>query len=102
MLKKANQGYTTATDFADYLVKEHRLTFRDSYAISSKLVNFAEKRRKNLNEISINDLKKFYKKLDKKVLKVFDVNYSMNSKISHGGTSTRNIKKMIKKYKKEA
>jgi len=101
MLKMANEGFTTATDFADYLVKEKKLTFRESYTISSRLVNYAEKNKKSLDQISLNELKKFYKKLDKDVLKVFDVTHSMNSKTSYGGTAANNIKKMIKKNKKE-
>jgi len=83
------------------LVREKKLTFRQSYDISSRLVNFAEKNNKNLDEISLNELKKFYKELDTKVLKIFDVKNSMNSKESHGGTSAKNVEKMIKKYKKE-
>ena len=42
-----------------------------------------------------------YKNLDKNVIKIFDVNNSMNSKRSHGGTAIANVKAMIKKYKKE-
>ena len=49
MLKMANEGYTTATDFADYLVKEKKLTFREAYIISAKLVNYAEKKKKIVN-----------------------------------------------------
>ena len=60
------------TDFADYLVKE-KLTFREAYSISSKLVNCAEKNEKALDQLSIDELKKFYKNLDKKVLRVFNV-----------------------------
>ena len=101
MYKMANEGYTTATDFADFLVKEKNLTFRESYGISSQLVNFAEKKGETLNKISLDELKKFYKDLDKNVLKVFDVKNSMNSKNSYGGTSSNNVNKMIKKYKKE-
>jgi len=101
MYKMANEGFTTATDFADYLVKEKNLTFRESYGISSQLVNFAEKKGETLNNISIDELKKIYKNLDKSVLKIFDVNNSMNSKNSYGGTSSTNVKKMIKKYKKD-
>tara|TARA_B100000780_G_scaffold261614_1_gene214147 strand:- start:1743 stop:3131 length:1389 start_codon:yes stop_codon:yes gene_type:complete len=101
MLKMANKGFTTATDFADYLVKEKKLTFRESYGISSRLVNYAEKNNKTLDEISLNELKKFHKNLDKSVLKIFDVKNSMNSKTSHGGTATINTIRMIKKYKKE-
>ena len=65
------------------------------------LVNFAEKKNKTLDQISLEELKKFHKDLDKNVLKIFDVTHSMNSKNSYGGTSTNNIKKMIKKYKNE-
>jgi argininosuccinate lyase len=101
MYKMANEGFTTATDFADYLVKEKNLTFRESYGISSELVNFAEKKDKTLNQISLSELKNFYKKLDKEVLQVFDVKNSMNAKKSFGGTSSYNVKKMIKKYKKD-
>ena len=101
MFAMANEGFTTATDFADYLVREKKLTFRDSYGIASKVVNFAEKNERTLDKISLNELKKFNKNLDKKVLKIFDVRNSMNSKTSYGGTSSNNIKKMIKKYKKE-
>ena len=100
MYKMANEGFTTATDFADYLVKEKKLTFRESYGISSQLVNFAEKNDKTLDKISLEELRKFYKNLDKSVLKIFDVKNSMNSKNSYGGTSSKNIKKMIKKYKR--
>ena len=101
MLFMANQGYTTATDFADYLVKNKNLSFRESYAISAKLVNYAEKNKKMLSELNLDEIKKFYKDLDKSVLKVFDVKNSMNAKKSHGGTSIINVKSMIKKYKKE-
>ena len=101
MYKMANQGFTTATDFADYLVKEKNLSFRESYGISSSLVDFAEKNEKTLDQVSLEELKKFYKDLDKNVLKIFNVRNSMNSKKSYGGTSSANIKKMIKKYKKE-
>jgi argininosuccinate lyase len=100
MYKMANEGFTTATDFADYLVKEKNLTFRESYGIASQLVNFAEKKEKTLNKISLDELKKFYKDLDKSVLKVFDIKNSMNSKKSYGGTSSSNVKKMIIKYKR--
>ena len=101
MLFMANQGYTTATDFADYLVKNKNLSFRESYTISAEVVNYAEKNKKMLSELNLDEIKKFYKDLDKSVLKVFDVKNSMNTKKSHGGTSVINVKSMIKKYKRE-
>ena len=101
MFEMAKSGYTTATDFADYLVKDKNLSFREAYKISSKIVNYAEKKRKNLDELTLDEIKKFYKNLNNSVLKIFDVKNSMNSKNSFGGTSKKNVKNMIKKYKKE-
>ena len=101
MLTLANEGYTTATDFADYLVQNKNLSFREGYKISAKLVNYAEKKGKKLNELNIEEIKKIKKNLDKNVMKIFDVKNSVNSKSSYGGTSIKNIKKMISKLKKE-
>tara|TARA_Y100000590_G_scaffold125770_1_gene143812 strand:- start:1634 stop:3022 length:1389 start_codon:yes stop_codon:yes gene_type:complete len=101
MLILANEGYTTATDFADYLVQNKNISFREGYKIAAKLVNYAEKRKKKLNELTLHEVKNVKKDLDKSVMKVFDVKNSVNSKISYGGTSTKNIKKMISKLKKE-
>ena len=100
MLELANLGYLTATDLADYLVKNHSKSFREAYQITAKLVNFAEKNKKKLEDLSIQDLKKIEPKLTNDVLKVFDLKNSINSKKSYGGTAFYNIKKMILKYKK--
>ena len=101
MLSLSNEGYTTATDFADYLVQNNNLSFREAYKISAKLVNYAEKKKKKLNEISFDEVKKIKKNLNKNVMKVFDVKNSVNLKTSYGGTATKNIKKMISRLKRE-
>ena len=101
MFKMANKGFTTATDFADYLVKEKNLSFRESYGLAAKLVNFAEKKNKTLDQLSLVDIKKIYKDLDKNILKTLNVKNSMNAKKSYGGTASNNVATMIKKYKKE-
>jgi len=101
MLFLSNEGYTTATDFADYLVQNNNLSFRQAYKIAAKLVNYAEKKQKKLNQLNFDEVKKINKDLDKNVMKVFDVINSVNLKTSYGGTSTKNIKKMISKLKKE-
>tara|TARA_Y100000590_G_scaffold382183_1_gene451942 strand:- start:204 stop:665 length:462 start_codon:yes stop_codon:yes gene_type:complete len=101
MLALSNEGYTTATDFADYLVQNNNLSFREAYKISAKLVNYAERKRKKLNQISFDEVKKMKNGLNKNVMKVFNVENSVNLKSSYGGTSTKNIKKMISKLKKE-
>jgi argininosuccinate lyase len=101
MLELANTGYITATDFADYLVKIHSMTFREAYQKTADVVNLAEKKKKDLNELTLDELRKVEKKLTSEVLKVFNLKNSVNSKKSYGGTSFDNIKKMIMKYKKQ-
>ena len=101
MLELAKTGYITATDLADYLVMNHSLSFREAYKKTANVVNYAEKRKKNLNELTLEELKKIEPRLKEDVLKVFNLKNSVNSKKSYGGTSFDNIKKMIMKYKKE-
>ena len=100
MLELANTGYITATDLADYLVKNHEMPFRKAYQVTASVVNYAEKKKKKLHELNISELNKIEPKLTKEVLKIFDLKYSVNSKKSFGGTSFDNIKKMITKYKR--
>ncbi len=100
MYKLADSGFTTATDLADYLVKNHSMSFRKAYEKTAEIVNFAEKKKKKLTELKIEDLKKIEPKLTIEVLKVFDLKNSINSKKSYGGTSFENVKRMIMKYKK--
>ena len=100
MFKLANNGYITATDLADYLVKNHSMSFRKAYQKTAGIVNLAEKKKKNLNELSLDEMKKIVPGLKDDVFKVFDLKNSVNSKRSYGGTSFDNIKKMIMKYKK--
>ena len=101
MLFLSREGHTTATDFADYLVQNNNFSFREAYKVSAKLVNYAEKNKKKLDELSFNEVRKMNNKLNNNVMKVFNVKNSVNSKTSYGGTSIKNIKKMISKLKKE-
>ena len=101
MRSMAQKGYTTATDFADYLVKKKKMPFRKGFAISSRLVNYAERKKLRLDQLSANEINKFVKKIEINIPKIFDVVNSMESKTSFGGTSSKNTRKMIKKYKSE-
>jgi len=102
MYELANIGYTTSTDLADYIVKCYDLPFRKAYQITSKIVNYAETKKIKLDELTLKELKKIEPKLKEDILKVFDLENSIKSKKSYGGTSFENVKKMIKKYKKES
>ena len=77
------------------------MSFRKAYQKTAAIVNLAEKKKRKLHELSLEDLKKIEPKLSNEVLKVFDLKHSVNSKKSYGGTSFENIKKMILKYKKQ-
>tara|TARA_X000000368_G_scaffold400326_1_gene372104 strand:- start:324 stop:782 length:459 start_codon:yes stop_codon:yes gene_type:complete len=100
MTELAKFGYMTATDLADYLVKNHSMTFRSAYQKTAAIVNFAEKKKKRLEDLDIIELKRIEPKLTEEVMKIFNLKNSINSKKSYGGTSFDNIKKMILKYKK--
>ena len=101
MLYLSREGHTTATDFADYLVQNNNLSFREAYKTSARLVNYAEKNKRKLDEISFEEVRKMNNKLDADVMRVFNVKNSVNLKTSYGGTAIKNIKKMISKLKKE-
>mgnify|MGYP006223808323 FL=1 len=94
------KGFTTATDFAEYLVKKG-VRFREAHKKSAMLVNIAEKLNLTLNELKLEHIKKVYNNFDSNVLNVLKVENSVNSKKSFGGTSKQNVIKMINKTLKE-
>ena len=98
MISLAKKGFITSTDLADYLVKNYKINFRLAYKITARIVNYAEKNNKKLDELNLDELKKFYSKIDNKIFKILSLENSINSKKSFGGTSFNNIKQMIKKY----
>ena len=53
MYELADNGYITATDLADYLVKNHSMSFRKAYQKTAEIVNFAEKKKKNLKILKL-------------------------------------------------
>ena len=102
MLELANEGFILSTDLADYLVQKHNLPFRKAYMVTAKIVNLAETKNLKLYELPMKELKKIEPNLDDNVFKVLNLRNSIKSKKSYGGTSFENIKKMIKKYKRES
>ena len=101
MLELAESGFITATDLADYMVRELNYPFRKAYLQTAKIINFAEKSKKKLSELTIEEINKIEKNLTSDVLKIFELKKSVNSKVSYGGTSFDNINKMILSYKKK-
>jgi len=100
MLELAESGFLTATDLADYMVRELKYPFRKAYSQTAKIINFAEKNKKKFAELKMHEINRIEPKLNEDVYKIFDLKHSINSKTSYGGTSFENIKKMIRSYKK--
>ena len=95
-----NNYYATATDLADYLVIEKKITFRDSYKIIADIVSYAQQHNKNLSEIKIDEYQKFQKVIDKNIYKYVDVNKSLLRKKTSMSTNPKEVSRMIKKYLK--
>ena len=100
MYQLSQFGFITATDLADYIVRKLNYPFRKAYQITVNIINYSERKNKKLSDLSIDEIQKIEPKLNKDVLRVFNVKNSIESKKSFGGTSFANIKKMISKYKK--
>ena len=99
MLSLAEKGFITATDLTDYMVKELGYPFRKAYLQTAKIINLAEKKNKRLHELDLKELNQIEPNLNSGVYEILDLESSINSKKSYGGTSFENVKKMIKKEK---
>ena len=80
-------GHLTATDLADFLVQVSKIPFREAHHIVGKVVAYAESCKKDLSELTENELCKIDSKIPKEAYKVLDIYASMNSRNSYGGTS---------------
>ncbi len=81
-------GHLSATDLADYLVKEVGLPFRDAYHITGDAVNLAEERGVDISELSLADLQSIDARIGEGVVTLLDNRASMNARLSEGGTAT--------------
>jgi len=88
-------GHLSATDLADYLVKEVGIPFRDAYHITGNVVNVAEEKGLDISELSFEDLKAVDDRITEGVVELLDNRASMNARQSEGGTSTVRTKEQI-------
>ena len=93
-----NNYFATATDLADYLVIEKKIPFRDSYKIIADIVNYAQKKNKNLSQIKIDEYQKFQKSIDKNIYKYVDINNSLSRKKTPMSSNPKEVSRVIKKY----
>tara|TARA_B100000686_G_scaffold293233_1_gene322599 strand:- start:15351 stop:16781 length:1431 start_codon:yes stop_codon:yes gene_type:complete len=99
MYNMAKLGYITATDLADWLVKELNIPFRDAHSITGKIVKLAERKKIGMDELGLDDLKMIDKRITSDALKVLSLEYSIASRDSFGGTSPKIVKKSLKRAK---
>jgi argininosuccinate lyase len=100
MLKMAASGYSTATDLADWLVKNLKIPFRDAHHITGKIVKMAEEKNVDLHELKLGEMQKVKKEITDKIFEVLSVENSVGSKTSFGGTSQIKVKEQLLKAKK--
>jgi argininosuccinate lyase len=100
MKAAATQGYSTATDLADYLVRKLKLPFRDAHAAAGKLVSRAEKAGLPLHRLAIAEMKAVEPKLTEDVLSVLSVGRSVRSRTSFGGTAPKNVRVQARRWLK--
>ncbi|MBY0271282.1 MAG: argininosuccinate lyase [Burkholderiales bacterium] len=99
MRAAAREGYATATDLADYLVKKG-LPFREAHEAVAQAVRFAETRGCDLAELSLDDLRQFSKLITADAFDALTLEGSMNSRSHIGGTAPARVKAAIAKARK--
>ena len=95
----ASQGFSTATDLADWLVRELHLPFRKAHHITGAIVKKCEDQNCSLSDLSLADMKIIEPRITKDVFNVLSVKKSVLSRCSFGGTSPIQVTKQILRWK---
>jgi argininosuccinate lyase len=98
-MKSVMQSYILATDLADYLVHKH-VPFREAHSAVARLVAYAVDAKKELNELSLAEYRKFSKLFDKDVAEI-TLDKSMEARSSQGGTATQQVRHSIAEARKQ-
>ncbi|WP_074381455.1 argininosuccinate lyase [Bartonella doshiae] len=100
MKQAADSGYATATDFADWLVRELGLPFREAHHITGRAVALAEKKECALNDLLLVELQAIYPGINAALFDVLTVEKSVKSRKSFGGTAPSEVLCQISYWKK--
>ncbi len=101
MRAAAEQGFSTATDLADWLVREADVPFREAHHITGVAVKAAEDRGLALDELPLDALTQIDARIDERVFDVLSANASVRSRTSYGGTAPERVREQIAKAKEE-
>ncbi|MDA0369000.1 MAG: argininosuccinate lyase [Proteobacteria bacterium] len=101
MRAAAAQGFSTATDLADWLVREENVPFRDAHEIAGRAVRAAEEKNcADLSGLTLSDLQGIDARFTKGALDVLSVESSVASRTSYGGTSPTRVREQIVAFRK--
>ena len=92
MRQAAELGYATATDLADWLVREADIPFREAHHITGAAVKLAEQQGVALDALSLEQLRVIDARIDERVFKALSVDASVASRASHGGTAPDQVR----------
>ncbi len=97
----AAQGFSTATDLADWLVRTLDMPFRKAHHVTCALVALAEKTGVDLAELSLEQMQSVEPAITEDVFSVLGVENSVASRTSYGGTAPDNVRKMARAWLEE-
>jgi argininosuccinate lyase len=97
----AGEGYATATDLADWLVRTLKLPFRDAHHVTGRIVAEAARDGVALHELSLDDMRAIEPRITKDVFAVLTVDQSVGSRVSYGGTAPKNVRAQAQKWLKK-
>ena len=100
MRSAAGRGYSTATDLADWLVRELKMPFRDAHHVTGSIVKAAEDKGVDLEALSLSEMQKVEPRITKAVFSVLSVENSVKSRTSYGGTAPQNVLKSARSWLK--
>ncbi len=93
-------GFLLATDLADYLVVKG-MPFREAHETVGKIVKYCEERGKNLETLSIEEMRNFCNLINNDVKEILDIKKAISRRSSFGGTAPMEILRLIKKVEKQ-
>ncbi len=95
MREAAAQGFSTATDLADWLVREAGVPFREAHHIAGRAVEAAEERGCGLADLPLEALQAIDQRIDSQVFEVLNIDASVRSRTSYGGTAPERVREQI-------
>jgi argininosuccinate lyase len=99
LAEAAGAGFSTATDLADWLVRELKMPFRDAHHVTGKLVAKAEAMGVDLAGLTIGEMQAVEPRITESVFNVLSVAASVRSRTSYGGTAPANVAAMAAEWK---